>query len=152
MGRDSVEPFVVDRADRGVFVVCKSSNKGSRDIQCLPVKQSDGSVVPLYMCTANMCASINSEGNTAEVCLVMGATDTDALRNVRHHHPSVWCLVPGVGAQGGSIPDVINAGLRADGQGLLVSASRSISQAKVTHTHTHTLTQTLIYTDIRMQL
>jgi uridine monophosphate synthetase len=63
------------------------------------------------------------------VGLVVGATDPAALARVRAIAPDMWFLVPGIGAQGGNLPNLMRAGLRRDGLGLLINASRSIAQA-----------------------
>src|SRR6185295_10747594 len=63
------------------------------------------------------------------VGLVVGATDPEALARIRALAPDLWFLVPGVGAQGGDLPGLLRAGLRADGLGLLINASRSIARA-----------------------
>uniref|UniRef100_A0A0G4I343 Orotidine 5'-phosphate decarboxylase n=1 Tax=Chromera velia CCMP2878 TaxID=1169474 RepID=A0A0G4I343_9ALVE len=124
MGRDSIAPFV--REDRGVFVVCKSSNPGSGDLQTLQVVQSEGDTPkPLYLCVADMCVGLGEN-----VGLVVGATDTDALEKVRASHPRVWILAPGVGAQGGDLRGALEKGLRADGMGMILPVSRGISQSE----------------------
>lgn len=63
------------------------------------------------------------------VGVVVGATDVDAVRLVRCRHPDIWILAPGVGAQGGELGDVLRAGLRPDGEGLIIPVSRSIARA-----------------------
>jgi uridine monophosphate synthetase len=124
LGGDSVAPFSA-RADRGVFVLCKTSNPGSGDLQDLALA---GSTPPLrlYEHLATLARGWNQADN---VGLVVGATHPEALRAVRARAPELWILAPGVGAQGGDLAAAVTAGLRADGLGLLVSVSRGISRA-----------------------
>ena len=60
---------------------------------------------------------------------MVGATNADAVAQLRRISPQQWFLVPGIGAQGGDLEATLRAGLRADGQGLLINASRAIWQA-----------------------
>src|SRR5581483_6394471 len=103
------------------FVLCKTSNPGADELQALPVEQG-----ALFEAVARRARTWNSRGN---VGLVVGATDPERLARVRQIAPELWILVPGVGAQGGDLETALHAGLRADGMGLLVNASRSIARA-----------------------
>ncbi|MEG3789851.1 orotidine-5'-phosphate decarboxylase [Lysobacter sp. CCNWLW3] len=121
LGRDSVQPFL-DRADRGVVVLCRTSNPGAGDLQDLVV---DGR--PLYQHVAHKVAhEWNAHGNCA---LVVGATWPEQLREVRAIVGEVPFLVPGVGAQGGDVEAVVKNAKTADGTGLMVSSSRAILYA-----------------------
>ncbi|KRD77446.1 orotidine-5'-phosphate decarboxylase [Lysobacter sp. Root983] len=121
LGRDSVQPFL-DRADRGVVVLCRTSNPGAGDLQDLMV---DGR--PLYQHVAHKVAhEWNAHGNCA---LVVGATWPAQLREVRAIVGDVPFLVPGVGAQGGDVEAVVSNAKTADGTGLMVSSSRAILYA-----------------------
>jgi uridine monophosphate synthetase len=91
-------------------------------LQDLP--QADGR--PLYEHVAELAQACNTQGN---VGLVVGATQPEALARVRALTPDLWFLVPGVGAQGGQLEAALQAGLRADGLGLLINVSRGISRA-----------------------
>jgi uridine monophosphate synthetase len=84
----------------------------------------------LYEIVAERTQAWNSNGN---IGLVVGATDPAALARVRAIAPELWFLVPGVGAQGGDLPAALDAGLRADGLGMLINASRSIADAADPH-------------------
>ncbi|MGH7022770.1 MAG: orotidine-5'-phosphate decarboxylase [Caulobacteraceae bacterium] len=121
MGDDTVEPFV-GRADRGALILCRTSNPDAGRFQ--------GAVAggePLYLAIARRAEEVwNRLGN---VMLVVGATAPSEMAAVREVAPSLAILAPGFGAQGGSGGEIIRAGRRADGQGLLVSASRSILYA-----------------------
>jgi orotidine-5'-phosphate decarboxylase len=121
LGRDSVQPFL-DRADRGVVILCRTSNPGAGDLQDLVI---DGR--PLYQHVAEKVArEWNAHGNAA---LVVGATWPEQLREVRAIVGDMPILVPGVGAQGGDVEAVVRNAATADGTGLLVSSSRAILYA-----------------------
>jgi uridine monophosphate synthetase len=117
MGWDSVEPFV-RYADRGVFVLCLTSNAGAQDFQML-----DGNGHPLFERVAEQCAGWNERGNLG---LVAGATYPDELVCVRQIAPDQWILLPGVGAQGADLDLALHNALRADGSGVIVNASRAV--------------------------
>ncbi|KFN43177.1 orotidine 5'-phosphate decarboxylase [Arenimonas oryziterrae DSM 21050 = YC6267] len=121
LGRDSVQPFL-DRADKGVIVLCRTSNPGAGDLQDLPV---DGR--PLYQHVAEKVArEWNSHGNCA---LVVGATWPTQLREVRGIVGALPFLVPGVGAQGGDVEQMVGHAKTGDGTGLMISSSRAILYA-----------------------
>lgn len=121
LGRDSVQPFL-DRADRGVVILCRTSNPGAGDLQDLLV---DGR--PLYQHVAEKVArEWNAHGNCS---LVVGATWPAQLKEVRAIVGDVPFLVPGVGAQGGDVEAVVTNAKTADGTGLMVSSSRAILYA-----------------------
>lgn len=121
LGRDSVQPFL-DRADRGVVILCRTSNPGAGDLQDLAV---DGK--PLYQ---HVAARIANEWNGHGNCmLVVGATWPAQLREVRAIVGDVPFLVPGVGAQGGDVAAVVTNAKTADGTGLVISSSRAVLYA-----------------------
>ena len=121
MGEDSVRPFLA-RKDRGALILCRTSNPGSKDFQNLTL---DG--LPLYRHVARRATGPwNEFGN---VMLVVGATAPKEMAELRAAHPDVTFLVPGIGAQSGDLKAVLEAGLDAQGMGLLISASRSIIYA-----------------------
>ncbi len=117
MGWDAVEPFV-RYADRGVFVLCLTSNPGAQDFQML-----DGNGRPLYERVAEQSAGWNERGN---VGLVAGATYPDELACVRQLVPDQWILLPGVGAQGANLDIAVDYALRTDGSGVIVNAARAV--------------------------
>lgn len=126
LGRDSVQPFL-DRADRGVVVLCRTSNPGAADLQDLLVQTGSGVARPLYQHVAETVArDWNGHGNCA---LVVGATWPAQLREVRAIVGDMPLLVPGVGAQGGDVEAVVTQAKTADGGGLIVSSSRAILYA-----------------------
>jgi uridine monophosphate synthetase len=121
LGRDSVEPFLVD-PEKGAFLLCKTSNPGARDLQDLPVGEAGE---PLYIAVARLARLWNTRNN---VGLVVGATQPEAMAAVRAAAPELWLLAPGVGAQGAELETALKAGLRPDGKGLLLPVSRAISR------------------------
>ena len=121
LGRDSVQPFL-DRADKGVVLLCRTSNKGAEDFQDL-----DCGGRPLYQRIAEKVArDWNGNGNCL---LVIGATWPTELAAVRALVGDLPFLVPGVGAQGGDVEAVVNHGKDANGRGLVISSSRAILYA-----------------------
>lgn len=126
LGRDSLQPFL-DRADRGVVVLCRTSNPGAADLQDLLVQSGSGVALPLYQQVAETVArDWNGNGNCA---LVVGATWPAQLREVRAIVGDMPLLVPGVGAQGGDVEAVVTHAKTRDGSGLIVSSSRAILYA-----------------------
>ncbi|OYR71891.1 orotidine-5'-phosphate decarboxylase [Halorubrum sp. E3] len=122
LGRDSLQPFL-DRADKGVFALCRTSNPGGADLQDLELASGE----PLYERVAALADTWNANGN---VGLVVGATTPDELETVREIVPEIPFLVPGVGAQGGDAEAAVEHGL-AERPGLpvdvgLVNSSRGI--------------------------
>jgi uridine monophosphate synthetase len=122
LGQDSIAPFLADR-EKGVFLLCKTSNAGAGDVQDLPLAGGQ----PLYERVAQLAQAWNTNGNLG---LVVGATQPEALARVRALAPGLWFLVPGVGAQGGDLEQALAAGVNAEGQGLLVNVSRSLARAE----------------------
>jgi len=126
LGRDSVQPFL-DLADKGVILLCHTSNPGAADLQDLLVSDESGGGKPLYQHVAQIIArDWNSHGNCA---LVTGATWPQQLREVRALIGDMPLLVPGIGAQGGDVEAVVRNGRTTDGSGLLISSSRAILYA-----------------------
>ena len=121
LGEDSLRPFLA-RADRGTIVLCRTSNPGARDLQDLLV---DG--LPLYRRVAER-AERDWNGNK-NLMLVVGATYPGEMAELRRAHPTLWFLVPGIGAQGGDLNRTLAAGLTADGTGLLINSARGIIYA-----------------------
>jgi len=121
MGEDSVRPFLA-RPDRGAILLCRTSNPGARDFQDLMV---DG--LPLYRRVAERAA--RDWNGARNLMLVVGATYPEEMAALRHAHPDVWFLVPGIGAQGGDLERTLAAGLDGARAGLLISSSRGIIYA-----------------------
>jgi orotidine-5'-phosphate decarboxylase len=121
LGGDAVEPFLRD-PDHGAFVLCRTSNPGSGDLQSLLV---DGE--PLHLRVARLVAERWSK--VGECGLVVGATYPEELRRVRELAPTLPLLVPGIGAQGGDAAATVAAGADAGGAGMVVNSSRAILYA-----------------------
>jgi len=123
-GRDAVEPFL-EYEDRGVFIWCRSSNPSAGDFQDL-MADADGEKRPLWQSVALRAREWNEAGN---VGIVVGATYPAQLKEARALCPDMPILVPGVGAQEGSLADAVQAGMDADQGGIIVSASRGVLYA-----------------------
>lgn len=124
LGEDSLAPFLA-YPDRGVIVLCKTSNPGSGEWQDLQVGD-DGE--PLFLNLASRIARWSAD-YPATVGLVVGATYPEQLAQVRQRCPTLPILLPGVGAQAGDVHTAVESGLDAAGGGLIVTASRSIIYA-----------------------
>lgn len=120
LGEDAAAPFL-NYEDKGVLVLCKTSNPGSGDFQDLAV--GDGG--PLFLTVANRSREWEDR-YPASVGLVVGATYPEQLRSVRERVGNQLILLPGVGAQSGNLEASLQAGLNSRDTGLLCSASRSI--------------------------
>jgi uridine monophosphate synthetase len=121
LGKDSINPFL-NYPEKGVFLLCKTSNSGSGDLQDITLANGD----LLYEHVAKLAQSWNTKNN---IGLVVGATHIEATKRVRAAAPDLWFLAPGVGAQGGELESALKAGLRKDGKGMLIPISRGISRA-----------------------
>jgi uridine monophosphate synthetase len=124
LGPDALAPFLAE-PQHGVFVLCRTSNPGSCEMQELPVAVGH-CTAPLYEVVARRAQAWSQHDNLG---LVVGANDLDAMARVRAVAPDLWFLVPGVGAQGGELAGALAAGLRNDGRGLLINASRQLARA-----------------------
>ena len=117
MGEDSVSPFLKFE-NKWVILLALTSNKGANDFQLIESE----TVRPLF---ENVLKTSQQWGNSSNLMYVVGATRAEMLARVREIAPDHFLLVPGVGAQGGSLEEVAEYGLNQD-CGLLVNASRSI--------------------------
>ena len=121
MGRDSVEPYLA-YPDKGVILLCRTSNPGGSDLQFLDVGGEK-----LFERVARLVAT---EWNTTGQCaLVVGATFPAEIARVRELTGDLPLLVPGIGAQGGDIEATVKAGRTAAGTGLMINSSRAILYA-----------------------
>src|SRR5215831_16459324 len=122
LGRDSVEPFL-KHGDKGVIILCRTSNAGARDFQ-------DLTVGPDRKLFQHVAETVARDWNVAGNCmLVVGATYPDELADIRSRVGDLPLLVPGVGAQGGDVAKVMRAGKTRAGSGLVISSSRAILYA-----------------------
>jgi len=121
LGHDSVEPFL-RHEDKGVIILCRTSNPGAKDFQDLDVGGKK-----LFQHVAE---TVANDWNAAGNCmLVVGATYPEELADIRKRVGDLPLLVPGVGAQGGDVVKVMSAGKTQAGTGLVISSSRSILYA-----------------------
>lgn len=125
LGYDAVAPFLAYR-DKGVILLCRTSNPGARDFQDLRVQDGDGQSSPLYEVVARRVQTWNEAGNCG---LVVGATYPQELRAIRALCPDLPILVPGIGAQGGDLEATVPAAVDEYGERAIISASRAILYA-----------------------
>lgn len=120
LGKEALAPFLA-REEKGIFVLVKTSNPGSGELQDLPVGEEQE---PLYQVVARHVAqSWNVHGNCA---IVVGATYPSELARVRAIVDDMPILLPGIGTQGGEVAATVSAGKNSRGQGMIIGASRSI--------------------------
>ncbi|MBI2018874.1 orotidine-5'-phosphate decarboxylase [Candidatus Daviesbacteria bacterium] len=117
LGKESLAPFL-ERADKGIFVLVKTSNEGAGEFQDLTTEGK-----PLYQVVAEHVKEWNTNNHLA---VVVGATYPEELSKVRRIVGDMPILVPGIGAQGGDLEQTIKNGLDSNKQGLIISSSRSI--------------------------
>jgi orotidine-5'-phosphate decarboxylase len=121
MGHDSAEPYLAHN-EKGVIVLCRTSNAGGSDLQALQVDD-----VPVYLRVARMVSETwNQHGNCS---LVVGATFPQELAQVRAVVGDLPLLVPGIGAQGGDVLATVRAGRDSTGAGMMINSSRAILYA-----------------------
>ncbi|MBN3728993.1 orotidine-5'-phosphate decarboxylase, partial [Burkholderia sp. Ac-20379] len=122
MGYDSIEPYLA-YDDKGVVVLCRTSNPGGSDLQFL---ETGGR--PLYQVVAELAAT-KWNAKTGQLALVVGATFPKEIEIVRGLVGDMPLLIPGVGAQGGDVQATVSAGRTADGGGMMINSSRAILYA-----------------------
>ena len=121
MGKDSVAPYLA-YPDKGVILLCRTSNPGGSDLQFLDVGGKK-----LYEHVAELIAT--RWNTTGQCALVVGATFPGEIARVRQIVGDLPLLVPGIGAQGGDVEATLNAGKTKDGMGLMINSSRAILYA-----------------------
>ncbi len=121
LGFDSVEPFISYR-DKGVFILCRTSNAGASDFQDLHCTTG----FSLYEEVAQKAKEWNVYGN---IGLVVGATCPEELRKIRSICPEMPFLIPGIGAQGGDLALAVSYGMDAKGERAIIAVSRQILYA-----------------------
>jgi orotidine-5'-phosphate decarboxylase len=120
LGFDSIEPFI-NYQDKGVFILCRTSNKGATDFQNLRING-----LPLYEVVAKKAKEWNIHGN---IGLVVGATYPEELKRVRSICPEMPLLIPGIGPQGGDLASAVGYGADARGEKAIINVSRQILYA-----------------------
>jgi len=118
LGSEALKPFL-DRKDKVSIILCRTSNSGAGEFQDLV---ADGQKV--WEIVAGKVASKWNDNNNC--MLVVGATYPEEMKKVRQLAPDVTFLVPGIGAQGGSVKEVMESGLDSNGQGLMINSARGI--------------------------
>jgi len=121
LGFDSIEPFIRYR-DKGVFILCRTSNPGSADFQNLSYQTGEQSSA-LFELVASKASQWNKYCN---IGLVIGATYPQELKTIRENHPDMPLLIPGIGAQGGSLEKAVLYGVDANGEKAVINSSRQI--------------------------
>jgi orotidine-5'-phosphate decarboxylase len=124
-GMEAMKPFL-DCADKGIIILCKTSNPGAGEFQDLPVSMGDGHITrPLYQVVASQVAQ---KWNYNQNCaLVVGATYPEELAQVRRIvGDDMWLLVPGFGKQGGDVEKAVRAGINSRGRGIISNSSSGI--------------------------
>ncbi len=125
MGRDSVDPYLA-YPDKGVILLCRTSNPGGSDLQFLEVDTPRGRMKLYEHVARTVAEDWNASGNCG---LVVGATFPAEIARVRELTGDMPLLVPGIGAQGGDIAATLAAGRTANGTGLMINSSRAILYA-----------------------
>jgi len=121
MGSDTLKPFL-DQRDKGVIILCRTSNPGAKDIQDLEINGNK-----LYRIIARMASTEwNHNGN---ILLVVGATYPKELKEIRSIVGEIPFLVPGIGAQGGDVEKAVTNGMNSKGTGMIINSSRGIIYA-----------------------
>jgi orotidine-5'-phosphate decarboxylase len=118
MGFDSLEPFFAYE-DKLVFVLCLTSNAGSEDFE----EQAMADGQPLYRSVLRKVASWSRSGNGG---VVVGATKSERLAEIRRAASDLFLLIPGVGAQGGSLAEAVNLGVDGNRQSAVINVSRAL--------------------------
>jgi orotidine-5'-phosphate decarboxylase len=124
LGFDSLEPFIEHR-DKGIFILCRTSNAGAVDFQSLNCEFENGHH-PLFEIVALKASQWNKYGN---IGLVIGATYPEELKLIRQNHPDMPLLIPGIGAQGGDLALTIKFGVDTHGEKAIINSSRQIIYA-----------------------
>lgn len=125
MGRDSVDPYLA-YPDKGVILLCRTSNPGGSDLQFLEVDTPRGRMKLYEHVARTVAEDWNASGNCG---LVVGATFPAEIARVRELTGDMPLLVPGIGAQGGDIAATLAAGRTANGTGLMINSSRAVLYA-----------------------
>ena len=128
MGFDSVQPYLA-YADKGVIILCRTSNPGGSDLQFLKVDSQ-----PLYQIVAHKVA--NEWNRNGQCALVVGATFPNEIAQVRAIVGDMPLLIPGIGAQGGDLAATMQAGQTTNGSGVIINSSRAIIYASAGEDYT----------------
>ena len=125
LGYDSIAPFL-DYRDRGIFILCRTSNASAVDFQSLSTETGKNEYLPLFQVVARKAGEWNTHGN---IGLVVGATYPDELKIIRQQHPDMPLLIPGIGAQGGDLALTVRYGIDRHGEKAIINSSRQVLYA-----------------------
>jgi orotidine-5'-phosphate decarboxylase len=131
LGLDAIDPFVqtAKAEGKGLFVLVRTSNPGSRDVQDLKLDTGETLSERLADALQPLAASLAGDRGYSNLGAVVGATQPHTMRSIRKRLPSSIFLLPGYGAQGATA-DMTRAAFDADGRGAIISASRSVLYPK----------------------
>ncbi len=118
LGKEALQPFL-DRPEKGLIILCKTSNPGAGEFQDLEI---DGK--PLYQVVAKK-AILEWNGN-GNICFVVGGTYPEEFKSIRKIVGDVPILIPGIGAQGGDLEKTVKNGRDSKNRGMIISSSRGI--------------------------
>jgi orotidine 5'-phosphate decarboxylase subfamily 2 len=118
LGQEALQPFL-DRTDKGSIILCRTSNIGAREFQDLKVEGK-----PIWQIVAQRVSEVWNKNNNC--MLVVGATYPEEMKKIREVAGGITFLVPGIGAQGGDLKSVLEAGLNREDLGLIINSSRGI--------------------------
>ena len=121
LGGDTLKPYL-DRKNKGIIILCRTSNPGAKDIQNL---ECNGKKI--YQIVAEK--AVNEWNYNKNILLVVGATYPKELKEIRLITGTMPFLVPGIGAQGGDIKQAVSNGKSSDGMGMIINSSRGIIYA-----------------------
>lgn len=118
LGREAIQPFL-DRKDKGIIILCKTSNPGAGEFQDLKFDNKF-----LYQIVAEqVIKEWNTNGN---ICFVVGGTYPEEFKIIRKIVGDVPLLIPGIGAQGGDLENTVKNGKNSKNQGMIINSSRGI--------------------------
>lgn len=123
LGGEALNPFL-ERADKGIIVLCRTSNSGAGEFQDLFMDNEPMYGEPVYLYIARRVATAwNKNGNCG---VVVGATYPEELRKIRGIVGDIPILIPGIGAQGGDVEKTVSAGKNSCKNGMIINSSRGI--------------------------
>lgn len=123
LGKEALQPFL-DRKEKGIIVLCRTSNPGAGEFQDLLVNHPGLGEVPFYQVVAYQ---VSREWNENRNCtLVVGATYPEEAAQIRKIAPEVPFLIPGIGKQGGDVEAAVIASRDSQREGMIINSSRGI--------------------------
>ena len=127
MGTDCVKPFIEDckKYDKGIFVLVKTSNPSSGELQDLKLENGKEIYVQVSELVEKWGEELRGENEYSSIAAVVGATYPEQLKQIRNIAPHTYFLIPGYGAQGGKAEDIA-LGFDKNGLGGIINASRSL--------------------------